>query len=187
MKNSIYILSAILATACSSGLYVGNKPYKYIVRNQFRNINVHCSINIPTGYKEIRVWGHEEEERYFIFPDSSLIYVSNDATSSFDNDLSINDSLTYIKILSQQSKIFSAIIIEKDSLIRLIPSLKKYHMHGNNSKGLWKNISVGIITYGYQNVPSSKAELFENIINSFEIIKIDIGKYQSIKSPINNP
>ncbi|RFS19409.1 hypothetical protein DVR12_22505 [Chitinophaga silvatica] len=129
---------------------------------------VKYSMKIPVGYKlVIGVGGHGEKENEYNYQDLSHIYISEfpSGLANYDNIKSLGDSLA--------RKRFEG--IEDYELSKAIAQLqgKEYvredmMLEGINSQKLyWKDMRIGFISVGYNNVPASQKDKFDSSLKSF--------------------
>lgn len=105
------------------------------------------TMNIPQGYKLIRIGtGGEGEEHRYWYSDSSLIYLSDASGLVSVNEQSIRnqEGASYRKNLS-------------DSIL-----LKGVNNNGN----YWVEVKYKGLLYGYSNVPPNKKQLYDSAIQS---------------------
>lgn len=114
-------------------------------------VKVLYCLKVPKGGKLLTVRGSHEKELQVSYPDSSFIYITNDAKSgshlNYDNVAAVNKSIYTEKLL-------------KDTLL----------LEGTQNDGrLWKENKLGEIVVGYVNVPAAKKESYDQSLASLKI------------------
>ncbi len=127
------------------------------------------SLDVPNGYE---IKGYEvtiEKERRYIYKDSSFIYFTNFRnTPNYENIKNLGDSVLQLRFQNEELTKQVNEILGKNQ-IAILPDT--FELSGMNRKSLfWKDIKIGSISIGYDNVTKEKKELFENSLKTLKII-----------------
>ncbi len=110
---------------------------------------IYC-MSVPQGGKLLTVSGSHEKELEVIYPDSSFVYITNDAESG--------SYLNYKNVASVKAVYTEKLL--KDTLL----------LEGSQNNGkFWKENKFGKIVVGYVNVPLSKKDLYDKSLMSIKI------------------
>ena len=131
--------------------------------------NTNCYyIDIP---KEYEFKGYEvtiEKERRYIYDDSSFVYITNfKYTPNYENIKSLGDSVIQFRFQNEELTKQINELLGKNKII-ILPDT--FELSGLNNKSLfWKDIKIGKISIGYDNVPKEKKELFDKSLKTLRI------------------
>lgn len=124
------------------------KTVKYATYSQAKKVRYF--MNLPAGFEKYIVEGGHEKEFRYVYPDSSIIYITNDPEGG--------SPLNYENICKKDKGLFIK-KLNNDTL----------YLEGAQENNLfWKENKLGRITVGYVNVPKKKKELYDSSINSIE-------------------
>ena len=130
--------------------------------------NIKYSLEVPKGYE---VKGYEvtiEKERRYVYSDSSFIYITNfRITPNYENIRSLGDSVLQLRFQNEELTKQVNELLGKNQ-VTVLPDT--FELSGKNSKSLyWKDIKVGLVSIGYENVPKEKKELFDKSLKTLRM------------------
>ena len=138
---------AALITCCTA----------FSCKSQYETVSVKINaagekvrLNVPKDYTRETVLGDSEYEQRFLYPDSSILYVS-----TFNNTSNYDD----IRQSNEYGRWFDAIHTE-DKTIEIF-----YGRSENNF--FWKDVVVGSVIVGYTEADSIKSKKFDATISRF--------------------
>ncbi len=103
-------------------------------------------MSIPVGYEKVLIEGSHENEVQFVYPDSSIIYFSNDLISgSFSNWKNLESISTKTSDYLYQDTIRN---------------------EGFSDKGYWRELKLKDVIIGYLNAPLDKKEAYNGALES---------------------
>lgn len=159
------------------GLCCMSCAYKYVTCNyDFDDITAPSKkrasvrMRIPAGYTYCFEYGTGQEADCYIYPDSAVIYVTNDETfnPNADNIQLLNDTIYKFR--------FSRYMYNRAlyAMIGLADQVPEYggDFHGRDSNGLyWRDIfkegaAYRDVYFGYAWVPEDKKEIYDKVIES---------------------
>jgi hypothetical protein len=125
-------------------------------------------LDVPKGYE---FKGYEvtiEKERRYVYNDSSFVYITNFRnTPNYENIKSLGDSVLQLRFQNEELTKQVNELLGKNN-IRVLPDT--FELSGMNSKSLfWKDIKIGKVSIGYDNVPKEKKELFDKSLKTLRI------------------
>ena len=107
------------------------------------------TMQIPKGYVFKGQEGDSEDENLYIYPDSSMLFIT-DFTNSPNYDILVKEKLYYTK--------FAANVLSNDTLF----------LEGVSKDKHWRDITYGRkICIGYSNVSKVKKPQFDQALKSF--------------------
>lgn len=107
-------------------------------------------LKVPKGGKILTVSGSHEKELEVSYPDSSFIYITNDANGG--------SHLNHQNVSSLGKDVYSNKLL-RDTLL----------LQGSQSNGrFWKENKMGQIVIGYVNVPSDKKVVYDKALDSLK-------------------
>jgi len=121
--------------------------------------------------KEYEFKGYEvtiERERRYVYNDSSFIYITNfKNTPNYENIKNLGDSVLQFRFQNEElTKNVNELL--GTNKITVLPDT--FELSGMNKKSLfWKDIKIGKVSIGYNNVPKEKKELFDESLKTFRI------------------
>jgi len=125
-------------------------------------------LDIPKGYVfkgyEVTV----EKERRYVYSDSYFIYITNfRETPNYENIKSLGDSVLQFRFQNEElTKDVNKLL--GTNKITVLPDT--FELSGMNRESLfWKDIKIGKVSFGYENVPKEKKELFDESLKTFKI------------------
>ena len=126
------------------------------------------SLDVPKGYE---IKGYEvtvEKERHYVYKDSSFIYITNFRnTPNYENIKSLGDSVLQFRFQNEELTKQVNELLRKNQ-ITILPDT--FELSGVNSKSLfWKDIKIGKVSVGYDNVPKEKKELFDKSLKTLKM------------------
>jgi len=115
-------------------------------------------MNLPPGYRPLLASGGEaEQEREFVYPDSSAVYVTDFAGGS---------TLNYANI----QRLGPAVVAQRfaGTLPGMAPPPAPLVLQGTTPTGrCWKDLRLGKLSIGYTNVPTARQACFDQVLASF--------------------
>lgn len=105
-------------------------------------------MDVPKGYLFSGVAGGSDVEHKYIYSDSSLIFITD-----FPN----TPNYSILREEGLYNSKFNANVLAEDTL----------RLEGRTAEGFWKDITYGKVSIGYQKVPESRKEDFDNALESF--------------------
>ncbi len=127
-------------------------------------------MRIPAGYKYWLMYGTGQEADCYIYPDSSVIYVTNDEifNPNADNIQLLNDTVYKFRFWRYM---YNRALY---AMIGLADQVPEYggDLHGRDSNGLyWRDIfkegaAYRDVYFGYARVPEDKKEIYDKVIES---------------------
>ena len=114
------------------------------------NRHTDYTMQVPKGYIFQGKMGDHHVENVYLYPDSSLIFIT-DFSNSPNYDVLVKDSLYYTK--------FAANVLSNDTLFLEGVFIERY----------WKDITYGPICIGYHNVQESKKSAYDTSLKSFRM------------------
>lgn len=158
-ENKKIVLSLLsvfcLFCSCSPTKYNGHTSRKieYIIYVDEIHRKIKYHFNVPDGYQIKNVTGTHESEMRIEYPDSSVIYITDDIKSG--------SALNYDNVSASPGHAFSDMLL-KDSLV--ISGIQP-------NKRIWKQCKLKNIVIGYFNVlPLKKAE-YEQVLRTINRIR----------------
>lgn len=126
------------------------------------------SLDVPKGYE---IKGYEvtvEKERRYVYKDSSFIYITNFRdTPNYENIKSLGDSVLQLRFQNEELTKQVNELLGKNQ-VAVLPDT--FELSWVNSKSLfWKDIKIGEVSIGYDNVPKEKKELFDKSLKTLKM------------------
>lgn len=126
------------------------------------------SLDVPKGYG---IKGYEvtvEKERHYVYKDSSFIYITNfKNTPNYENIKSLRDSVLQLRFQNEELTKQVNELLGKNQ-VAVLPDT--FELSGVNNKSLfWKDIKIGKVSIGYDNVPKEKKELFDKSLKTLKM------------------
>jgi hypothetical protein len=119
-------------------------------------------LNIPREYKLAILSVTVEKEYQYTYDDSSMIYLTNFLiTPNYKNIKSVGEDIANFILQDINKKVGREII-------KPLPDTFELSGIDNNSL-FWKDLKVGLISIGYQNVPREQKELFDRSLKTLKI------------------
>lgn len=119
----------------------------YETQNGSEKKIIYC-LRVPKGGKLLTVSGSHEKELEVSYPDSSFIYITNDANGG--------SHLNYKNVSSLSKDVYTNKLL-KDTLL----------LQGSQNDGrFWKEIKMGQIVVGYVNASPDKKEEYDKALAS---------------------
>jgi hypothetical protein len=115
-----------------------------------RDVKVAYILKVPKGYKLTIVSGSHEKEFQFIYPDSSIIYITNNSNSG--------SYLNYENVVRQSSEIYKEQLLKDTLYLEGLQEDSRY----------WKETKLSKIVVGYINTPLSKKKIFDEALSSIQ-------------------
>ncbi|BEG99065.1 hypothetical protein [Bacteroides sedimenti] len=161
MKNVIAIYLTLIFLSCST--------QGRLTKVEFRPLNESpkFSLRLASQYKIIDFSSIEERERYFIYPDSSFVYISSfDVSPNYDNINALGDSICNYRF--QNKNLSIELNTKVPYLVKLLPDT--FQLSGISKNNLfWKDIYIGNISIGYKDVPLEQKDKFDQFLSSLKI------------------
>lgn len=126
------------------------------------------SLDVPKGC-EIKLYEVTiEKERRYAYKDSSFIYITNfRITPNYENIKSLGDSVLQFRFQNEE---LTKAVNELLGKIQVAVLPDTFELSGVNSKSLfWKDIKIGEVSIGYNNVPKEKKELFDKSLKTLKM------------------
>ncbi|MBW6481217.1 MAG: hypothetical protein K0B37_17445 [Bacteroidales bacterium] len=125
-------------------------------------------LDVPKGYE---FKGYEvtiEKERRYVYNDSSFVYITNFMnTPNYENIKSLGDSVLQLRFQNEELTKQVNELLGKNQ-VTVLPDT--FELSGMNSKSLfWKDIKIGKVSIGYDNVPKEKKELFDKSLKTLKM------------------
>ena len=125
-------------------------------------------LDVPKGYDfkgyEVTV----ERERRYVYPDSSFVYITNfKNTPNYENIHNLGDSVLQFRFQNEElAKNVNELLGTNEIIV--LPDT--FELSGTNKKALfWKDIKIGEVSIGYDNVSKEKKKLFDESLKTFRI------------------
>ena len=123
-------------------------------------------MDIPSGYHFNGSEAGAEKEDIYIYPDSVYVYVTDFAhTPNANNIKALGDSIFQFRFQNED------LIKEANKAIgrEVVKVLSDtFELSGIDKEGkYWKDMRIGKISVGYNNVPKEKVSIFERVLTSF--------------------
>lgn len=125
-----------------------SETIKYTTYIQSKKVKY--SMELPTGFMKYIVVGDHERELRYLFPDSSIIYITNDIEGG--------SPLNYDNIRRKDNGLFVQ-KLNNDTLY--IEGLQENDLY-------WKECKLGRVTVGYVNVSKENKQLYDKALNSLK-------------------
>jgi hypothetical protein len=125
-------------------------------------------LDVPKGYEFKGYKVTIEKESRYIYNDSSFIYITNFRnTPNYENIKSLGDSISILRFQNEELTKQVNELLGKNQ-IAVLPDT--FELSGLNSKSLfWKDIKIGKVSIGYDNVPKEKKELFDKSLKTLKM------------------
>ena len=124
-------------------------------------------MDVPKNYHFIRHQITWEKEDYYIYKDSAYIYISDfDISPNYNNIANLGDSILSYRF--QNKELYREVnnLLGEDRFKIVSDTLELY---GINVNGLfWKDIKIGNISIGYNNVSEEEKVIYDKAINTFK-------------------
>ena len=125
-------------------------------------------LDVPKGYE---IKGYEvtvEKERRYVYKDSSFVYITNfRKTHNYENIKSLGDSVLQLRFQNEELTKQVNELLEKKQ-VAVLPDT--FELSGVNSKLLfWKDVKIGRVSIGFDNVPKEKKELFDKSLKTLKM------------------
>ncbi len=155
----LQILNILLLISCTTNsnigiVFVGSKKEKF-------------TMDVPKNYHFIRHQITWEKEDYYIYKDSAYIYISDfDISPNYNNIANLGDSILSYRF--QNKELYREVnnLLGEDRFKIVSDTLELY---GINVNGLfWKDIKIGNISIGYNNVSEEEKVIYDKAINTFK-------------------
>lgn len=120
---------------------------------------------MPSGFQAVHLSGDNENENRYIYPDSSIIYITdfNCSILNFENIKSVGDSLANERLMGLHLKSAISKVINEDFHYDIIK------LEGISSNELyWKDKRIEYISIGYVNVSSDEKSRFDDALESLK-------------------
>lgn len=170
--NLLIIVIGLLFSSCAA-------TNTTVVRHRLENgdnvykIRMTLPSNYTNNYGHIVYSKNSDNTWFYVYSDSSEVYINNAITFTFPNYENIkrlNNDQSKLR-LQNESFIISANEALEEKQLPLLP-LAPYHfeLSGQDENGLyWKDIKYGNISIGYLRVQENKKEMFDNALESFKV------------------
>ncbi len=127
-------------------------------------------IKVPKGYNDRNIIiGGNEYEMLTYYPDSSIIYIANTNTPSYNykNILNLGDSIANYRFQNVEIAKETNQLLGKEAIKVLSDT---FELSGVDSNLLyWKDLKLGELSVGYAKVPKEKKELFDKSLKTLKI------------------
>ena len=151
-----YFVLVLLIFLFSCKIYRENTRVKFthIASNTKKQKKINYFLVVPNGYKLniFEAGGEVGLEYRYIYPDSSIIYISDlEISLNFENIAKNGLSAKKFEFKMRQDA------LKGDTLT----------ISGKDEKGCyWKEIMIGTVEFGYKNVTENKKGIFDNVLKS---------------------
>lgn len=173
-KIIIALLIGLCFMSCAYRHVTYNHCFDNITTLSKKRIYKKASVRmrIPAGYKHWMIFATWQEADFYIYSDSSVIYVTNYGTGSchpnFYNIQSLDDTVHKFRF---QRQMYNRALY---AMIGLADQVPEYggDLHGRDSNGLyWRDIfkedtAYQDVYFGYARVPEDKKEIYDKVIES---------------------
>jgi hypothetical protein len=157
MKNMKYCffsaLVAFVLMAVSQADQSKMETIKYATYEQVdgKEKKVIYCLKVPRGGKQLTVFGSHEKEQEVLYPDSSYIYITNDAKAG--------SHLNYNNVARLDKGAYARKLLEDTVLLEGVQPDGRF----------WKEDKLGNIVVGYVNVTASQKSRYDASLRSLKI------------------